>query len=108
LTVGDSVTLINAADATAGNVKVTNAVAIAQGAAGVSPTVTIHNGTNQTATVMVAPSDADALYNPLTDANTNQAITVATLVSAIFLCAGPLLRVKYATAPSTGTLVITR
>lgn len=107
LTVGDRVVLVNNA-ATDSGITSTQQVALSQQEAAGSATLALHNGTNQTATVQVADVDATGNYRALTDANTAEAITVATSLSIVFTCIGPFLRCNFGTAPTTGTLAITR
>lgn len=109
LNVGDVIQLINAADATAANVTATAPVSIVQGGPAVSGVeLTLINTTGQTATVQCAAVDAAANYVPLTNIDTNNAITLATAKSGVFSCSGPLLRVTFASAPTTGLLTISR
>jgi hypothetical protein len=105
---GNQIQLINAADATAGNVTTTIAVALGP-TAGFTPTLTIINTTGQTATVAVAAQDTNAAaYQPLTDGDTTNAITVATGKAISFTCAAPFLLCTFASAPTTGLLAICR
>lgn len=105
---GQQLALINAVDAAAGNVKTTAPVSLGP-TAGFTPTLTLINTTDQTATVAVAAADtSSADYKALTNADTNQAITVATNKAATFTCAAPLLLCTYATAPASGQLTLCR
>jgi hypothetical protein len=106
---GDVIQLVNAADATAGTLTATVPLAILQGGASAStPQVTVVNTTGQTATAQVATSDAAANYQPLTNADTNNAITIASGKAAVFSCSGPFLRFTFASAPTTGLFTISR
>lgn len=109
LNVGDNIQLVTAADTAAGNLKASQAVAITQGCGGsVEDGLTIYNATNQTATIQVATSDTNASYMALTNGNTSQAITCASGAASFFSFNGPLLRVSFAAAPTSGTLTIVR
>jgi hypothetical protein len=74
--------------------------------------VVITNSTNQTATPTVAPNDsvlispAAASYEPYSDEA--QAITVAAGTSESFNCFGPWLSFTFGTAPTSGSLILSR
>ena len=105
---GDRVALVNNA-ATDSGVTKTQAVAVADvGGMSTDTHLALHNGTNQSVTVQVGDVDADANFRALTDADTNQAITCASGSSVVFTSVGPFVRGLYGTAPTTGTLAITR
>jgi hypothetical protein len=106
LTIGDAVNLYNAA--TDGAVTATQQVAVGQTPAPGSNSLAMHNNTNQAATVQVAYADANANYVPLTDGDTGIAITAAAGSSIVFSCVGPFVRALFGTAPSSGTLYLTR
>jgi hypothetical protein len=107
---GQSIALVNNA-AVDGSVTQTVQVAI-----GPDPDsnyrLNITNTTNQTATVDVAPRDpvlpspALASYQPYSDEGT--AITVAANTSNTFSCFGPWLSCNFATAPTSGSLILSR
>ena len=105
---GETQPLINAADATAGNVTTTNAIGLGP-TAGFNPTLTLVNSTNQTATVAVAALDtASSAYQPLTNADGNNAITCPASKAITFTCAAPFLLCTFASAPTSGLLTICR
>jgi hypothetical protein len=68
--------------------------------------LTLNNGTNQTATVQQAATDADANYQNYSDEGT--AITVSTDTAKTFYCAGPWVRCTFSSAPTTGSLTVSR
>lgn len=109
LNAGDVVAVVTAADTAGGALTQSQSVAIQQGAGGaVEGVVTVHNLTNQTATVVCAPVDTAASYSPLTNANTAQAVTVAKNISAVFTCVGPFMGLTFATSPTAGAAYISR
>lgn len=110
VTVGDTVVLANGA--TEAGLTFTQQVTAPQ-IAGTSSSsnFTLQNLTNQTATVYVAAIDATAStanYSALTDADTNQAITVASNSAINFTTAGPFICCKYGTSPTSGKLILAR
>ena len=107
---GDSYQLVNAADATAGTITNTQAVVGVQSAQVAGNQWTLTNTTNQTATVYVAAADnpsAIANYKPLTDADTNQAVTAAAGTSINFTAVG-FVCAHFGASPSSGLLTILR
>jgi len=74
--------------------------------------LTLTNSTNQTATAQVAPNDpvlstpASSSYEPYSDEA--QAITVAAGKSVSFNCFGPWFNCTFASAPTSGSLVLSR
>jgi hypothetical protein len=74
--------------------------------------LTLTNTTDQTATVTTAPNDpvlpspAAASFEPYSDEGT--AITVAAGKSVSFPCFGPWLSCTFATAPASGSLILSR
>ena len=104
---GESIQLVNAADAALGTVTQTIAVALGPSST-YAPILTLINTTGQTATVDVAAADALANYQPLTNADTNNAITVATGKAITFTCAAPFLMVTLGGAAATGLLILCR
>ena len=66
------------------------------------------NPANQTVTVQVADTDVDASYRALTEADTAEAVTCASGSSITFTTIGPFVRGHFGTAPTTGTLAISR
>lgn len=104
---GDRVILVNGT--TESGVTKTQQVASAQlPAMGTSDQFGLHNGTNQSVTVEVADTDVEASYRALTDADTNEPITCASGSSIVFTSVGPFIRGLFGTAPTSGTLAITR
>ena len=105
---GEQQVLVNNAAVDA-NVTQTQQVAIPQDATDPAGTLTVINGTNQTATVAVSAQDAGAAsYQPLTDGDTAQAIAVPASKAWVFRCRGPFLSCTYTVAPTTGSLVLCR
>ena len=103
---GNAIALVNNGATDTGITK-TAQVAFAQ-MPGTPNTLALHNTTTQTATVQVAWIDADANYQPLKDADTGNAVTVATNGSVVFTCIGPWVRCVLGTAPTSGSLVLSR
>lgn len=107
---GDSYQLVNAADATADNITYTQAVVGIQSAQVAGNQWILTNKTNETATVYVAAQDnpsADTNYEPLTDADTSEAITAASDTTVTFTAVG-FICCHFGTSPSSGTLTIGR
>lgn len=108
---GQSITLVLNAATTDTNVTSTLQVAIGSDPQG-SYRLTMVNTTNQTATVQVAPNDpvlptpAAAAYQPYQDEGT--AITVPASKSVSFNCFGPWVNCTFTTAPSSGSLILSR
>ena len=104
---GDSIALVNNA-AVDTNVTATVQVSLAAMQGLPNNTLSLVNTTNQTATVQVAYADAAANYQPLKNADTTNAITVANGSAIVFTSIGPWLRCTFASAPTSGSLVISR
>lgn len=105
---GEQQALVNNA-ANDSNVTQTQQVSIPQSVDDPAGTLTLFNSSNQTATVNVASADTGAAaYLPLTDADTAQAITVAAGKAIVFRYKGGFLMCSYATAPTTGSLILAR
>ena len=105
---GDRVVLVNNA-ATDTGITSTLQVALAQvGGMSTGIDLALHNGTNQAVTVQVADTDVDARYRALTEADTAEAVTCASGSSITFTTIGPFVRGHFGTAPTTGTLAISR
>lgn len=105
LYVGDSVTLVNDASTDSG-VTNTRAVTIEAPAK-----LTLTNTTDKTAIVYVAAKDypgSTGNYEPLTDADTGVAIQALTATTISFTTAGPFVLAHFASAPTSGSLVIAR
>ena len=103
---GQVQTLVSGATESA--VKTTIAVGLGQNG-GLTPQVTLINTTSQTATVAVSADDSSSgSYIALKNADTNQAITVATNSAVVFTCPAPFMLCTFGTAPTSGTLVICR
>ena len=103
---GDQVTLVNNAAVDA-NVTRTQQLCLAD-SPGFDEICTLSNTTNQTATVQVATTDTVASYKAFTNADTNEAITVAAGSAITFTSTGPFLCCTFATAPTSGSLVLSR
>jgi hypothetical protein len=102
---GDVVVLVNNA-ATDSGLTYTQQVAVTD-----AGPYTLANGTNQTATVYVAAKDSPAStanYQPLTDADTGVAVTVASSSTITFTSQGHFICAHYGSSPTTGSLVIAR
>lgn len=107
---GDSLQLVNAADATAGTITNTQAVVGIQAAQTAGNQWTLTNTTTQTATVYSAAADNPSSinnYKALTDADTNQPITVAAGSTIIFSAVG-FVCAHFGTSPTSGLLTILR
>jgi len=113
---GDSLQLVSAADATAGNITYTQAIVGIQSAQVAGNQWTLTNSTNETATVYVSASDAATTahpngqtsnYEPLTDADTAEAITCASDSTINFTAVG-FICCHFGTSPTSGTLTIAR
>ena len=103
---GNKIALVNNAATDTGVTKSVS-VAFAQ-MPGTPDKLALHNTTAQTATVQVSFDDVDADYQALKDADTGNAVTVATNSSVIFTCVGPWVRCTLAAAPVAGSLVLSR
>jgi len=103
---GNNIALVNNGATDTGVTK-TVQVAVAQ-MPGTPDKLALHNTTAQTATVQVCWHDVDADYQALKDADTGTAITVATNSSIVFTCIGPWIRCTIASAPTSGSLVLSR
>lgn len=107
---GQSIALVNNA-AVDGNITSTLQVAIGPDPMG-NYRLTLTNTTNQTATAQVAPNDpvlptpASASYEPYSDGA--NAVTVAAGKSASFNCFGPWFNCTFASAPTSGSLTLSR
>ena len=107
---GQSIVLINNAATDTG---VTSTVQVAIGPDPMGQyRCNIVNTTNQTATVNVAPNDAilttpaSTSYEPYTDGAT--AVTVAGSKAVSFNCFGPWINCSFSTAPTSGSLILSR
>jgi hypothetical protein len=108
LTPGDSVALVNNAATDTG---VTNSQQVHIGPSATASGTRVHvsNTTNQTLTVKTtAVADSSGNYQPLTDADTAEAITVATDTDASFDPGVCWLLFNFGTAPTSGSAVIAR
>jgi hypothetical protein len=105
---GDQIALVNNGATDTGVTKTMQVAITSVPQGGDGDKLTLFNTTTQTATVQTCWHDVDADYQPLKDADTGQAITVATNSSIVFTCIGPLLRCTIASAPTSGSLVLSR
>jgi hypothetical protein len=113
---GDNYALVNnAANDTI--VHYTQQVVICQTTQAIGNQLTLTNTTNQAATVHVAASDAPTAvypngqtgnYKALTDADSGVAVTVASGSTISFTTPGPFICANFATAPTSGSLIIAR
>lgn len=86
----------------------TTGVAIGRDASGFE-SAAVFNASNVSATVQVSPTDTDAGFLALTDADTAEAITIAAGTAAIFRCIGPFARLSFASDPgSSGAVIFAR
>ena len=95
---GDQIPLVNNAAVDTG-VLATEQVAIAPHQADSATYCTVFNGTNQAVQMQAAPSDSAALYVSLGS-------SIAAGALATISCAVPWVRGLFATAPTSGSLVI--
>ena len=95
---GDQIALVNNAAVDAG-ILATEQVAIAPAPGDTATYCTVFNGTNQSVQMQAAPSDSAALYQSLGS-------SIAAGALATISCAVPWVRGLFATAPTTGSLVI--
>jgi hypothetical protein len=95
-----SIALVNNAATDAGVTK-TMRVAMAVEPNG-NGALTLINNTNQAATVQLAAVDADGSYVPL------GTVAAAAGAATQFACNGPWVRCVFGTAPTTGSLWLTR
>jgi hypothetical protein len=104
---GDSLALVNSAATDSG---ITKTIQFTAGKLpGYTPVQLVFNNTsNQTATIHSAASDAEGNYQPVTNGDTGNAATVAASKSEIFTLVGPWFRCTYSTAPTTGSLIVSR
>lgn len=107
---GDSIALVSNAAVDSG---VTSTVQVAIGPDPMGNyRLTLTNTTNQTATAQVAPNDmvlptpTSSSYEPYSDGP--NAVTVASGKSASFNCFGPWFNCTFASAPTSGSLVLSR
>ena len=98
LTTGDQYALVNNAAVDSGIIA-TQQVAIAPHQADSATYCTVFNGTNQAVQMQAAPSDSAALYASLGS-------SIAAGALATISCAVPWVRGLFATAPTSGSLVI--
>ena len=103
---GNNIALVNNAATDTGVTK-TISVAFAK-VPGYPATCSVDNTTAQTATVQTSFDDVDGDYTALKNGDTGLAITVAAASSVVFTCAEPWIRCTIATAPTTGSLVLSR
>ncbi len=102
---GNEIALVNNA-ATDASVTTTQQCSIGPDPGG-QTAVVLTNLTNQTATVQIAPSDTPSLYQPYT--YLGSAITAATSTSVGFpVVPSVWLRCTFATAPTSGSLILSR
>jgi hypothetical protein len=113
---GDNYALVNNA-ASDTIVHLTQQVVICQTTEIAGNQLTLTNTTNQAASVYVAAADAPTAtypngqtgnYKALTDADSNTAVTVASGSTITFTTPGPFICGYFATAPSSGSLIIAR
>jgi hypothetical protein len=106
LGVGEQLTLVSA---TLGAAPYTTpAVAIGRDGSGFD-LATVHNASNQTATVQVSATDVDAGFLPLTDPDTGDAVTIAAATAGTFQCIGPFARLSFAADPAaSGAVILSR
>ena len=95
---GDQIALVSNAAVDAG-ILATEQVAIAPAPGDTATYCTVFNGTNQSVQMQAAPSDSAALYQSLGS-------SIAAGALATISCAVPWVRGLFATAPTTGSLVI--
>ncbi len=98
---GSNIQLITAADATAGNVTTTQAVAIGPEPGAAARTIVVVNSTNQQATLKAASAD--------TGSNAYQSLSGAIIPAGTALpynLSGGYVLANFSVAPSSGTLVI--
>ena len=95
---GDQIALVSNAAVDAG-ILATEQVAIAPAPGDTATYCTVFNGTNQSVQMQAAPSDSAALYQSL-------GLSIAAGALATISCAVPWVRGLFATAPTTGSLVI--
>ena len=95
---GDQISLVNNAAVDAG-ILATEQVAIAPAPGDTATYCTVFNGTNQAVQMQAAPSDSAALYTSLGS-------SIAAGALATISCVVPWVRGLFATAPTTGSLVI--
>jgi hypothetical protein len=95
---GDQIALVSNAAVDAG-ILATEQVAIASAPGDTATYCTVFNGTNQSVQMQAAPSDSAALYQSLGS-------SIAAGALATISCAVPWVRGLFATAPTTGSLVI--
>ena len=98
LCTGDQYALVNNAAVDSG-ITATQQVAIAPHQADSATYCTVFNGTNQAVQMQAAPSDSAALYASLGS-------SIAAGALATISCAVPWVRGLFATAPTSGSLVI--
>lgn len=109
LSPGNSIALVNNAAVDTGVMK-TKQIAVGPDPTG-NARVTVANTTNQTATVQTAPQDIDSLYQQyLTDGtiSTSTTMTIATNQSVSFPVNATWLRFTFSSAPTSGSLIVTR
>ena len=95
---GNQIALVNNAAVDSG-ILATQQVAIAPHQADSATYCTVFNGTNQAVQMQAAPSDSAALYASLGS-------SIAAGALATISCAVPWVRGLFATAPTSGSLVI--
>ena len=95
---GDQYALVNNAAVDSGIIA-TQQVAIAPHQADSATYCTVFNGTNQAVQMQAAPSDSAALYVSLGS-------SIAAGALATISCAVPWIRGLFATAPTSGSLII--
>lgn len=102
---GNEIALVNSA-ATDSSVTTTQQCSMGPDPGGQTALI-LTNTTNQTATVQIAPSDTPSLYQPYT--YLGSAITAAANTSVGFpIVPGVWLRCTFSTAPSSGSLILSR
>jgi hypothetical protein len=95
---GDQIALVSNAAVDAG-ILATEQVAIAPAPGDTATYCTVFNGTNQSVQMQAAPSDSAALYQSLGS-------SIAAGALATISCAVPWVRGLFATAPTTGSLIV--
>lgn len=105
---GNSIALVNNA-ATDSGITQTIQTCIPPDPSG-NDTLTLVNTTNQTATVAISAADSAGAgsYEPLKNADTGNAITVAAATTITFRCRGPWLSCTFSVAPTSGSLILSR
>jgi len=108
LTPGDTVALVNNA-ATDTGLSNTQQVHVGPSGTAAGDKLLVTNATDKDLTVQATNiADATGNYKALKDADTTNAIVVASGASAVFSFAGGWLRFNFAVAPTSGSATISR